>query len=134
MSYKVVLEKDGSIVSCRMWGDLCVNYRLNRWVRPPHGPSLVFKQLRDAINFSYKWPGGLDVIYRCKTKRLKKVKVLIALGRFSISNVVSLFTDGPKSIPDCDCDKPPEGTYSAEEVMLTKRIGRSYDLPVPSPS
>jgi len=89
-------------------------------MKPSYGPSLVFKKLEGAISFSKDTCGTRDIIYRCKTTGLKKVDRLATgkglffkeFWRCQTSPQVSRFL-------------APEGTYSAEKVMLTKKVWSS---------
>lgn len=131
MSYKVVKESPGEgPISCRVgcYRTLRTVYQLDKWIRPPHGPALVFDTLKNAISFSKDTSGYSDFVYRCRTKERKAILVVLKSCRdpFSPTSVLDRLRAFWKGeLKGATEIKAPKGTYSAEEVMLTKRIGKA---------
>ncbi len=130
MSYKIVKElyKDTSYVqlySCRITSrPLIVIYKLNKWIKPPHGPSLVFDTITNAREFSIRHNGSTDVIYSCRTKRRRRIVEILMLTTDLETDLIREFWDASLPTLEQTVQAPP-GTYAADEVMLTKRIGLS---------
>ena len=130
MSYKILIASypPDKLFSCRVAYALRVTYKLNKWIKPPHGPSLVFGTIAAARAFSYSHHGDLDIIYRCRTKGRRPVSTVLRrifeLDKCTAINSVRAFWNCPPAI-NVPTMKAPPGTYAADEVMLTRRIGLS---------
>lgn len=130
MAYKVVNEDREAITSCRMpMSTIGIFYSLNLWVKPPVGLALVFKTLKDALSFCKEYPFRYDIIYRCQTKGLEEVSLLLGMS----DSFVSFWKDRLEGhvlgeVVTYNTIPTPKGTYGAEAVKLTKRLGYAHEL------
>jgi len=134
--YKVVRKQRGRLYSVTMvqclrssnWDQAKkwrVRYIPDEWVKAEIGGLFIFNNLSDAIRFVSEFLTTRFIheveIWRCKTKETKK------MSRMLVSYSVNFLTFWTKP---CSSNllitSPPPGTFTAREVMLTKRV-RTWD-------